>query len=276
MGEAMRIVPGRHFLQSFFLLMTLLSLCSWANAGPLRERIREYRAAHQAQQPQHADDLDDDDVSTNVTLPTGVKVLRNIAYGSDKNQRVDVYLPAQAKNAPVIFMVHGGGWKRGDKAMKAVVQNKANRWVANGFIFVSANYRMLPDADVLLQAQDVAKAIAGAQSKAASWGGDPSKFILIGHSAGAHLVSLLSASPSAAFQNGVRPWLGTVALDSAAFDVVQIMQKRHMRLYDQPFGTDPEFWRKVSPLYVLTADAPPMLAVCSTRRSDSCGQAQGF
>jgi acetyl esterase/lipase len=269
----MRIISLQKFLQAVVLLPLLLALCSWSNAGPLRERIREYRAAHQTLQ---ADELDDDDASTDVTLSVDVKVLRNIAYGQDKNQRFDVYLPAQAKNAPVIFMVHGGGWRRGDKAMKAVVQNKANRWAANGFIFISTNYRMLPDADVVLQAQDVAKAIAFAQSKAASWNGDASKFILVGHSAGAHLVALLSASPSTAYQVGVRPWLGTVALDSAAFDVVQIMKKRHMRLYDQPFGTDPEYWRKVSPLHVLTADAPPILAVCSTRRSDSCAQAQGF
>jgi acetyl esterase/lipase len=236
----------------------------------MRERIEQYRAAQQAENP------DDDDASANVSLPAGATVMRDVAYGSDVNQRMDVYLPRRAMNAPVIFMVHGGGWRRGDKGMKNVVQNKMNRWVAKGFIFVSVNYRMLPDADVLTQAHDVALALAAAQDKAPSWGGDAAKFVLIGHSAGAHLVALLSAAPSAAFQAGAHPWLGTIALDSAALDVVQIMEKRHMKLYDPVFGSDPAFWKRASPFHVLTAGGPPLLAVCSTRRNDSCGQAQGF
>ena len=257
-------------IASFSLALFVVSGPSCAQS--LRERIHEYRAAHQTSQ---AADLDDD-ASTGIALPPGVKVLRDVAYGDDSNQRMDVYLPRQAANAPVIFMVHGGGWRRGDKAMKSVVQNKVNRWVTRGFIFVSTNYRMLPNADPLVQAQDVATALAAAQSKAASWGGDPAKFILIGHSAGAHLVALLSASPAMAYQAGARPWLGTVALDSAALDVVQIMETRHMRLYDPAFGTDPAFWRKASPFHILSAGAPSLLAVCSSRRNDSCVQAQGF
>jgi acetyl esterase/lipase len=270
----MRISTRLHCLrQSILIPVVLVFVCSLSHAQSLRERIQEYRAAHQSQQ---TDDLNDDDASASISLPAGAKILRDIAYGDDSNQRMDVYLPRQAANAPVIFMVHGGGWRRGDKAMKSVVQNKANRWVAKGFIFVSTNYRMLPNADPLIQAQNVATALAAAQGKAASWGGDPAKFILIGHSAGAHLVALLSASPAMAYQAGARPWLGTVALDSAALDVVQIMEKRHMRLYDPAFGTDPAFWRKVSPFHLLTVGAPPLLAVCSSRRNDSCVQAQGF
>ena len=63
-----------------------------------------------------------------------------------------------------------------------------------GIIFVSVDYRMLPQQDALAQADDVARALAFAQSRARSWGGDPGKFILMGHSAGAHLVALLAAA----------------------------------------------------------------------------------
>jgi len=212
-----------------------------SHAQSLRERIQQFRAAHQA--PSESD-LDEDESAANATLPPGARLLPDIAYGSNRNQRMDVYLPAQANNAPVIFMVHGGGWRRGDKAAQTVVQNKMHRWVSRGFIFVSINYRMLPDTDVMTQAVDVKSALAAAQDKAPSWGGDPNKFIVIGHSAGAHLVALLSASPKSAYGGGVRPWLGTIALDSAAMNVVKIMEKRHMRLYDQPFGDDPAYWRK--------------------------------
>jgi len=228
-----------------------------ATCGPLRDKLLERRAARSAGE---------------ATVPG--KVLRDIAYGSDPRQRMDVYLPAQAAaNAPVIFMVHGGGWRTGGKGETAVVENKAPYFTGRGYIFITINYRMLPDADPYVQAQDVALALAAAQAKAASWGGDPQRFILMGHSAGAHLVALISAQPSLAA--GSR-WLGTVALDSGALDVPEIMEHRHMRLYDEAFGSDPAFWRKVSPMHALQPGAQPMLLVCSSQRETSCSQAHAF
>lgn len=209
--------------------------------------------------------------------PALAKTLANVAYGADPAQRMDIFAPDNARNAPVIFMVHGGGWRRGDKAMSGVAKNKVARWQPRGFVIISTNYRMLPEANPLAQADDVARAIAHAQRQASSWGGDPDKFILMGHSAGAHLVSLLNAQPERATRLGARPWLGTVSLDSAGFDIVKIMQARHPRLYDQAFGTDKQLWRDASPMHVTTKDAKPLLAVCSTRRPDDpCSQAYGY
>ena len=215
--------------------------------------------------------------TTRHALPSDVRVLTDVAYGPAARQRMDVYLPArQVTGAPVILMVHGGAWRLGDKGMRSVVDNKVARWVSRGFIFVSINYRLLPAANPEEQAHDVGQALALAQSRAAAWGADATKFILMGHSAGAHLVALLTASPAATLQHGARPWLGAVALDSAAFDVTQLMAGRHLPLYDRAFGKDPAFWRRVSPLHQLSAAAYPLLAVCSTRRADACPQAHGF
>lgn len=203
--------------------------------------------------------------------------LRDVAYGDDPRQRLDVYLPSGQPpdaRAPVIFMVHGGAWMVGDKAARGVLQGKLARWLPRGLALVSVNYRMLPQADPLEQARDVARALAAAQRLAAGWGADGSKFILMGHSAGAHLVALLAASPALAAQAGAQPWLATVALDSAAMDVPRIMQGRHMRLYDRAFGADRAFWAAVSPYHQLARPAAPMLLVCSTLRDDSCPQAR--
>jgi arylformamidase len=208
--------------------------------------------------------------------PIGMRVLRDLPYGSDPAQRMDVYLPSAPQRAPVLFMVHGGGWRIGDKAMGRVTTNKVNHWVGRGYIFVSVNYRMLPAADPLEQSKDIASAVAAAQSSAAGWGGDASRFILMGHSAGAHLVALLAADPAAAYAMGAKPWLATIALDSAAYDVSRIMNERHFRLYDDAFGKDPAYWRKVSPLDRLSGTPAPMLLVCSTLRKDSCEQARSF
>jgi acetyl esterase/lipase len=213
-----------------------------------------------------------------ISLP-GVRLLADQPYGPDARQRMDVYLPPNVRQgAPVLVMVHGGAWMFGDKAAASVVNRKIEHWVREqGFILVSVSYRFVPQVDVMQQAQDVARAVATAQASAPSWGGDANRFVLMGHSAGAHLLALLSASPSIARQQGARPWLGAVALDSAALDTAELMQRRHMPFYDRVFGSDPAFWRSVSPTDALAPGAPPMLLVCSTQRRDgSCTQARQF
>ncbi|RZJ15674.1 MAG: alpha/beta hydrolase [Acidovorax sp.] len=215
------------------------------------------------------------------TLPAGVQRIADVPYGPDPLQRMDIYLqadtPRRTTAAPVIFMVHGGAWRTGDKAMSRVVQEKVARWVPKGFVFISVNYRLHPAVNVLQEAHDVATALAAAQSRAATWGGDASKFILMGHSAGAHLVSLINASPTLAQREGAWPWLGTVSLDSAALNVPAVMAAPHYAFYDEVMGSNPVFWTAVSPYHALAGAVPPFQLVCSSERPDHpCLQAQGM
>ena len=209
-----------------------------------------------------------------------VLVIRDVAYGAGKLQRMDIYRPAityiAAHKAPIILMVHGGGWAYGDKGLDRVVDNKVARWVPRGFIFVSVNYPMVPDADPVQQADHVARALAAAQQAAPGWGGDPTRVILMGHSAGAHLVSLLNADETRATKLGAKSWLGTVSLDSGALDVPAIMNHKHPKLYDKAFGADPALWEAASPQHQLTAGAKPWLGVCSNLRSSSCADNAAF
>jgi arylformamidase len=256
----------RRLIQALLLASPLLGGLPYpAQAGTLMDRIAERREARQGAAA---------DALTAAQSPTH----RDVAYGRDPSQTLDVYAPAAtpAPGAPVIFMVHGGAWAIGDKASSHVVRHKAARWLPKGLLFISVNYRLLPKADPLEQARDVARALAFAQQHAASWGGDAGRFVLMGHSAGAHLVSLLTANPDLAREQGAKPWLGTVSLDSAAFDVPAIMKARHARLYDRAFGQDPSFWAATSPVHQLKQTQAPLLAVCSSRRDDACQQAQGF
>src|SRR5262245_42877059 len=193
-----------------------------------------------------------------------------VSYGPDARQSFDVYAPANATKAPIIFMVHGGAWMIGDKTNRRTVENKVAHWVPRGFVVISANYRMLPEADPLEQARDVALGVAAAQREARTWGADGDKLVLMGRSAGAHLVTLLASSRELRAEAKLAPWLGTVSLDTGTHDVVDTMEQPHPRLYDRAFGTDPSFWREVSPLHQLERGAAPFLLVCSTRRSDSC------
>lgn len=205
-----------------------------------------------------------------------ILIRKNIAYGPDQAQTFDVYAPPHAQDAPVIMMVHGGAWRFGDKDARAVIDNKQARWLPRGFVFISVNYRMLPATGPLDQARDIALAMATAQDKAGQWGADRHNFILIGHSAGAHLVALLAARPELAREQGAAPWLGSILLDSAALDVPAIMNARHLPLYDRAFGNNPADWESLSPFHQLRQAGTPVLAVCSARRDDACPQAESF
>jgi arylformamidase len=74
-------------------------------------------------------------------------VERNLPYADkpDERQVLDVYSPPKAKNLPVVFWIHGGGWQADDKAD---VQIKPKVFVEKGFVFVSTNYRLLPSVDM--------------------------------------------------------------------------------------------------------------------------------
>lgn len=218
-------------------------------------------------------------VSTSVLADSKYRLIADQSYAGHSSQKMDVYLPrTEIKSAPVILMVHGGAWRVGDKASRAVVKNKVDYWIQQGFIFISVNYRLLPEADPITQQQDVAKALAFAQGKAPLWGGSADKFILMGHSAGAHLVSLLSVNALKQYATNIKPWLATVALDSAAFDVIEIMQSNRVaRFYRAAFGPDETYWEQASPYHQLENDIPPFLAVCSSQRKDgACDQAERF
>lgn len=208
------------------------------------------------------------------------QVMRDIAYGSDPLQRLDVYLPddrpIHSTARPVMVMVHGGAWRIGDKANRSVVDNKLAHWQQQGWIFISVNYRLLPKASVYQQTEDVAQAMQYIQQHVQQWGGDPQRIILMGHSAGAHLISLLAARP-AWLSEQPQPWQATIALDSAAYDVTQIMPADHHKLYDPAFGSNPQDWQALSPSVQLKQKLAPFLAVCSTIRPDKpCPQAQQF
>lgn len=202
--------------------------------------------------------------------------LLDAPYGSEPEQRFDLHTPAGEKAAPLILMVHGGGWAFGDKEMGRVVDNKLKHWLPRGIAFMSINYRMQPKAPPLTQARDVARALAHVEENSHRLGIDPRHIVLMGHSAGAHLIALLAARPELLAEAGAQAPRGYVLLDSGALDVPAIMNARHFRLYDRAFGSNPADWVAASPFHQLRQATAPMLAICSSRRENACPQAKAF
>ncbi|HEY4030498.1 MAG TPA: alpha/beta hydrolase [Caulobacteraceae bacterium] len=127
----------------------------------------------------------------------GVAIQRDIAYGPDPLQRLDVFAPdgSQGKKLPVLLFVHGGGFVRGDKHGDFYPDN-VTLWAAkNGMIGVNIDYRLAPKDPWPAGAKDLASAIAWTKANVAKFGGDPNRIVIFGHSAGANHVADYAAHP---------------------------------------------------------------------------------
>lgn len=164
---------------------------------------------------------------------------------------MDVYRRPGATGCPAVIWVHGGGWRVGDKRGQAIDTKVA--WAGRlGAVLVSVNYRLAaPDNDVGWPdfGRDVAAAVDRVLTDAPSLGVDPSKVVLVGHSAGAHLVSIVGTNPSLLGATGrertaVRC---VVSLDSAAYDLTNGLADREEGIYAAAFGQDPATLADASP-----------------------------
>jgi acetyl esterase/lipase len=182
-----------------------------------------------------------------------------IAFGTDPLQQLDVWRAKDARGpAPLVLFVHGGGWSKGDKS-NATGRLKPPHFTGQGYVFASTNYRLVPDATVEQQAADVAAALKALLDQAARLGIDRSKVVIMGHSAGAHLVALVGTDER--YLRGVGLSFadidGVIPIDGAAFDVASQLDQAGPRMkqtYTTAFGTDPARQRALSP--TLQAAAP--------------------
>lgn len=208
----------------------------------------------------------------------GVVRIADVPYFGDQGgdatrQSLDIYFREGLTDAPVVLYVHGGGWIRGDKS-RALFKPAA--LVPEGYLFGSMNYRFHPEASLAEMAQDVANATAWLHQHAAKYGGDGSKIVLMGHSAGAHLVSVVATNP--AFMDAAGSSLGdlsgVIAIDTAMLHVPMRMATAGAS-QSRVFGRDPEAWIPVSPWHHVKPGAgiPPFLLLIADGRVVSREQA---
>lgn len=202
----------------------------------------------------------------------GVIRIADLAYdakpGVDRERlSLDVFLREGLQAAPVVIYVHGGGWVRGDK-MRALFKPAA--LVPRGYLFASMNYRFRPGASLSEMAQDVATAAVWMKRNAAKYGGDGSKVVLMGHSAGAHLAAAVGTNEKFMESAGgsLQDLSGVISIDTAMYNV-PLQMKTAQGLQAQAFGTDPTDWAPVSPWHHIEAGkgVPPFLLFVSDGRA---------
>jgi acetyl esterase/lipase len=187
-------------------------------------------------------------------LPLGASSARRLREAAPKTYdygpaKLDIYAPDGAKNLPVVFFVHGGAWEFGKRSQ---VGAKPVFLLANGFCFVSIDYRMLPEADVATQASDVEKAYAYVRANIAGLDGNPKRIVGMGHSAGCHLIALTG------MRGGLPGVAGLLLDDTRAYDLAALAGSGGMvRAYSRAFS-DPSQWAALSPAsYVNGRKHPP-------------------
>jgi acetyl esterase/lipase len=207
------------------------------------------------------------------------RVHRDLPYVEPRNERqtLDVYAPTAGKDHPIVFWIHGGGWQAGDKKD---VQTKPQAFVEKGFVFVSANYRLIPDATIKEMAGDVARAIRWVHDHAGEYGGDPNKFLVMGHSAGAQLAALVCTDERYLKAQGLSLSIvkGCVPVDGDTYDVpmqIATVEQRRADSYKRKFG-DAESQKDLSPVtHVATGKGiPPFLILHVADHPETKAQSQ--
>jgi acetyl esterase len=118
---------------------------------------------------------------------TGLSASQDVAYGPDPLQKMDLYQPqaSAAGSAPIVIVVHGGGFTSGDKE---IGENVAAYFARHGLLGVTINYRLAPTVQWPEQSLDLGSVVAWLRANAARYGGDPRRIVVIAHSSGGAVV----------------------------------------------------------------------------------------
>lgn len=218
------------------------------------------------------------------------KVATDVPYVENGHERqvLDIYTPERAVDGrlPVMFWIHGGGWQAGDKSDVAL---KPKVLTERRFVFVSTNYRLLPDVEMDVLIRDVAKSLGWVHRNIAEYGGDPMRIFVGGHSAGAQLAALICIDDRYLKEEGVSfdVLKGCVPVDGDTYDIPKIIMTAEHRqaLYGgkmftfghrQKFGNDPEKHVDFSAVTHVAKNKgiPPFLILFFSGNPDTSAQAR--
>jgi arylformamidase len=185
----------------------------------------------------------------------------DLAYGNDPSERLDVYMP-EAPGAPVLVYIHGGYWRALDKRDQSFV---APPFVAAGAMVVMPNYALCPAATVEQIVLQLVQSLAWVWRHAAEHGGDRSRIVVAGHSAGGHLAAMMLACDWRAVAPDLPADLVKGAL--AVSGVFELEPLRHAPFLAPDLKLDAALARKLSPA-AMPAPRGRLVAVVGSDESE--------
>jgi acetyl esterase/lipase len=202
-----------------------------------------------------------------------VKVTKDVEYydGADKDKvkhKLDLYLPEGVKDYPVLFFVHGGAWVFGDRGdlFGMLYGGLAKVYAKQGIGVVVISYRLSPKVKHPEHVKDVARAFAWTSRNIGKYGGDARKIFVSGHSAGAHLVSLLTTDETylKAHKLTAKDIRGVIPI-SGVYRVPD-------NFLPKVFGDSKDAGKNASPITYARGKLPPFLILYADGDLPGCGK----
>lgn len=189
-----------------------------------------------------------------LTSEAGYEVCTSIPYGVDARQTLDVYSPAKAASAPVVVFFYGGSWQTGSKESYLFA---AVALAKRGHVIVVPDYRLYPEVRYPAFLEDGALAVKWAKHNARTYGGDPGRLFVMGHSAGAYIAAMLAIDDRWLARAGLSPQAdiaGLVGL-SGPYDFLPLKDRTLKTIFG---GAER---RETQPIAHVSGHEPPALLI---------------
>ena len=185
----------------------------------------------------------------------GVTIRRDVPYGTHKRQVLDIYSPANTKNAPVVVFVHGGAFTDGEKDRSPEVYGNVTMWFArHGIVGINMEYRAAPEAQYPAGTEDVRGVCQWLEKNAASLGVDIKQLFVFGHSAGAaHSAAYAYGAPGS---EGGPKVAGSIVV-SGRVRADNLPTNPNARKVEAYYGTDNTVYEERSALHLADKDSVP-------------------
>jgi len=216
-------------------------------------------------------------------MPEKVKMKKDVVYATLKETpyglrdlHLDVFRPAKAGKYPALLLIHGGGWRSGNRSMDIPM---AQHIAAQGYVTSVVEYRLSMEALYPAAVYDIKAAIRFLRANAAKFRIDPDRIAIAGTSAGGQLAALIGATANLELFEGNEGIAGISSSVQAVIDIDGVLDfdtpdekgkdeataKRSAGAlwFGATFRENPDKWKEASPIHYIGPATPPMLFINS-------------
>ncbi|HJS01739.1 MAG TPA: alpha/beta hydrolase [Flavobacterium sp.] len=269
----------KSFFQNIFWIILLVSFYANAQQKPIeiprdttftiKNEYKKYRKNFPQIKPAKDSLTENVKESRNLVYTT----LKNTSFG-DRDLHLDIFSPKKKGKYPALIMVHGGGWRAGDKALQVPM---AQKLAAKGIVTICVEYQLLQEAKYPAAVFNIKSAIRWIHANADKYGIDPNKIAISGCSAGGQLALLVGLTNGVQAMEGNQGNSGFSSQVQAIIDldgVVDFMAPLSLNLNRKPDSPDvqwlggsfyekPEIWKEASPIFWANEKSCPIMFVNS-------------